>query len=243
MKPTTQDLRNHALNDQVKAEREREMNDTCNLFHRGACPERSGETNAEVATLRKELTSLKAHEAEQFKTLHEALECLGKCLEQVTSLREQVAELEQARAICPDCARKIDEAAGVDVAALNLQVAELTQERDELKQSVSFWASHTPTDAYIDALEASQAREQQLRGVLSAVVSVTGMWEGSSIHKAVTAALALSSDDTALRQWGVKLLRNAAKELVPTDYFAYVELCRMADELDPGADEVMKGRT
>ena len=42
-------------------------------------------------------------------------------------LKARCAELESARPICPDCTKKIDEAAGVDVAALNRRIAELEE--------------------------------------------------------------------------------------------------------------------
>jgi uncharacterized protein YPO0396 len=63
------------------------------------------------------------------------LETLLKCLpdapfkEQLTAeikrSQAEVEELKQARQICPTCSMKIDEAAGVDVAALNRRIAEL----------------------------------------------------------------------------------------------------------------------
>ena len=128
----------------------------------------------------------------------------------------------------------------------------LLRERVELKKSVEFWASHIPTDAYVDAIAASQAREQQLREALSDLreeaqsagfgvlretlvpYPVAGGARTVKNHQQVAAfdkalvALALPHDDTALTQWGAKLLRDAANYREPDLAF---HLIRMADEL------------
>ena len=49
------------------------------------------------------------------------------CADAIDSLLAQVDELQQARAICPNCSLLIDEAAGVDVAAKNRRITELEQ--------------------------------------------------------------------------------------------------------------------
>ena len=91
-----------------------------------------------------------------------------------------------------------------------------------------------------EQLAASQAREQQLREALQDIRShatPTGCQLASKV-------LPLPQDDTALKQWGAKLLRDAAMHSSCFDkmQFFVSYLNRMADELDPSS-EVMKGRT
>lgn len=52
--------------------------------------------------------------------------------DRIDALMKQCDELQQARAICPNCSRLIDEAAGVDVSAKNRRISELEQQRDKL---------------------------------------------------------------------------------------------------------------
>lgn len=51
-------------------------------------------------------------------------------------LMQQYEELQQARAICPNCSLLIDKAAGVDVAAKNQRIAELEQSLAVLRDRV-----------------------------------------------------------------------------------------------------------
>ena len=59
------------------------------------------------------------------------LEMKMEIKEMIESLRQRIAELEKAREICPECALKIDEAAGVDVAAINQKLSVVEKERDD----------------------------------------------------------------------------------------------------------------
>lgn len=81
-------------------------------------------------------------------------------------------------------------------------------------------------------LAASQAREQQLREGLTKVAiawSSNGRYDFLLVNGILEST---STDDTALRQWGAKLLRNMADEC---HYDRDGEmLCRKADELEEG---------
>ena len=109
-------------------------------------------------------------------------------------------------------------------------VERLMQERDAYRSI----AEGEPLDAYqavCEQLAASQAREQQLREALEAMVlSARGMNCGLKI---ADDALALSQDDTALRQWGAKLLRGMAEMDCFNDYMRE-RINRKADELEAG---------
>lgn len=105
-----------------------------------------------------------------------------------TAILELIRRLREAgglRALCPECARKIDEVAGVDVAAKNKRIAALESElvacrrdasasdvlaalRDEVKEmqeaaytygDYSKEAVRVALDGVIDAIDAARAKE------------------------------------------------------------------------------------
>lgn len=103
-------------------------------------------------------------------------------------------------------------------------VEQLVQERDELKDTN--WYLNGIKD---DRLAASQAREQQLREALKQmVIYARDMHCGLKI---ADDALMLPQDDTALKQYGAKLLREMADVLADRTLFKNI-LRRKADELE-----------
>lgn len=104
---------------------------------------------------------------------------------ELATITQERDDLLQARAICHECAKKIDEAAGIDLVGLNRQLA------------------------------ASQSYAAQLQKVLEEVLPYAKRIEYSvdgtpdPIIKAIK-VLALPQDDTALREWGAKLLEEIA---------------------------------
>ncbi len=82
------------------------------------------------------------------------------------------------------------------------------------------------------ALTASQAREQMLRDALGSCLG-----EGDSARFLITKikhALSLTSDDTALREYGAKLLEEMAVELGVCEHKCDVEVRNKAAELRSG---------
>lgn len=84
---------------------------------------------------------------------------------------------------------------------LREQLAEVTQERDG-------WIAEFKSVAEQHA--ESQAREQQLRELLNLALCHGAFDQGSGVIKELQQALALPHDNTALRQWGAKLLDEIA---------------------------------
>lgn len=76
-----------------------------------------------------------------------------------------------------------------------------------------------------EQLAASQAREQVLRALVQECCDCHAEYDNTP-HKA---ALSIPSYDTALRQWGAKLLREIASYCAGTD-----DLRAKADELENG---------
>ena len=76
------------------------------------------------------------------------------------------------------------------------QIATLTKERHDLKVSVEYWASHAPTDAYVDQLVASQAREEKLRAHMLTIASACRIWGGEAerARKMLEEVLALPNE-------------------------------------------------
>ena len=107
-------------------------------------------------------------------------------------------------------------------------VERLMQERDEWKARAS--RTYMAKDLR-QQLAASQAREQQLRDVVEDVVHS----RQGCISRAV-AALSLPQDDTALNQWGAKLLRELVYNRLEglCNESGMNELLRKADELETG---------
>lgn len=110
---------------------------------------------------------------------------------------------------------------------LYAKLAAMTQERDEWqRQSSNNWNSAVLNGLL---LATSQAREQQLREALSTCQCYS--------NKQIAAALALPQDDTALREWGAKLLEEMAMEIdlgTQETEDAAITLCRKAAELREG---------
>ena len=79
-------------------------------------------------------------------------------------------------------------------------------------------------------LAASQAREQQLREALKALQQ--GFPQTHQINAVIRHALVTPQDDTALRQWGAKLLRDLADKGWPA--WDADDLRLKADELEAG---------
>ena len=95
------------------------------------------------------------------------------------------------------------------------EIAEELAVRDiRIKELESQLAAMTQkADGFFDALQLAakinaegQAREQQLREALY------DLWTKGEDCGGITMALALPQDDTALRQWGAKLLEESANE-------------------------------
>lgn len=109
-----------------------------------------------------------------------------------------------------------------------LLLAAMTQERDQWKQLAANCelAEEQVSSSY--QLAASQAREQQLREVLLYLGKEISEGQGVCIETVVE-ALFSPQDDTALRQWGAKLLREMVDQVVLGfgDY-----LRRKVDELE-----------
>ena len=110
----------------------------------------------------------------------------------------------------------------------------LRRERDELKKWNEYLANHNETlaqrgDDLEEQLAASQARERQLREALGRIMRSE---YGDACNDWACDALALPHDDTALKQWGAKLLRDAGylAFLQSLDFDVYLN--RMADELE-----------
>jgi hypothetical protein len=88
-------------------------------------------------------------------------------------------------------------------------VERLVQERDQWKQLAANCELVEEQVSSSYQLAASQAREQQLRAALGEIAWSNDMtWKNDRAN----AALHAPQDDTALRQWGAKLLRNMADE-------------------------------
>jgi len=108
-------------------------------------------------------------------------------------------------------------------ALMQAELAAMTQERDMFEKV---------SDIRLNELAASQAREQQLREALEKVMRSENRWPDYVID-----ALALPQDDTALREWGAKLLREmAGAPHCKGNLFVRDELRRKADELMEGKE-------
>jgi hypothetical protein len=111
------------------------------------------------------------------------------------------------------------------------QLAAMMQERDALLSSTD----GSLVVRQMKAIAASQAYSQQLREALEFLVNrcnEQGFY--SPVRQPIiTQALALPSDDTALKQYGAKLLRDAAEQY-GTEYqqVAVIDILRRAGELE-----------
>lgn len=85
-----------------------------------------------------------------------------------------------------------------------------------------------------EQLAASQAREQQLREALEICKKEMPGDKWDSLY--IDGVLALPQDDTALRQWGAKLLRDLVYNRLEglCNESGMKELLRKADELEAG---------
>jgi len=98
------------------------------------------------------------------------------------------------------------------------------QERETLAQQLLY--SEQGKRNVSERLAASQAREQQLRRLLDKC------YPHPLVSIEYNEILALPQDDTALRQWGAKLLREMATRMgIASDYRI---LADKADELEAG---------
>lgn len=149
----------------------------------------------------------------------------------IESLREQLAAMTAER----DRLHTID----LDLQMAVQKLAAVKAERDELENELIGW--RTGGDEMIVKydlglkLAASQAREQQLREALEEVMQIESEVESikeynKTIRKA-KAALALPSDDTALKQYVAELLLDAAEKIGYADRGI---LHSMAAELEAG---------
>ena len=128
----------------------------------------------------------------------------------------------------------------------------MTQERNEARSDAAYYEHNRNImngewGKVKEQLAASQAREQQLREALEEANALNLNWvsvaepdmlehlsEYKTVIKMGTIALTLPQDDTALRQWGAKLLREMA-DLIVARYFAHDAtnaLRHKADELE-----------
>jgi len=89
---------------------------------------------------------------------------LQMAVQKLAAMTQERDDLLQARAICPECAKKIDEAAGIDLVGLNRQLAASQAEITRLGGVCSDYRK--TQEALLGDLAASQAREQQLREAL-----------------------------------------------------------------------------
>ena len=132
--------------------------------------------------------------------------------------------------VCTTCgAEKLYDAT---VTELREQLAAMTQERDELKDRI-IKLEDEEVVSFTD-FAASQAREQQLReGLTKAAIawSSNGRYDFLLVNGVLEST---STDDTALRQWGAKLLREMAEICDRgADWELYgMILRRKADELE-----------
>lgn len=92
----------------------------------------------------------------------------------------------------------------MQIDALKEQLAAMTQERDIAKHNEQ--CTHNANKLMESQLFAAQAREQQLREALEEIrrhgIEAPHPWA----KEIATDALALPQDDSALREWGAKLL-------------------------------------
>ena len=85
------------------------------------------------------------------------------------------------------------------------------------------------------SITAEQAYSTQLQRTLE-YIKLHRLWINSHCKAIVETALALPQDDTALKQYGAKLLRDAAGAACGIDA---AMLSRMADELEGNANEIL----
>lgn len=118
-------------------------------------------------------------------------------------------------------------------------VERLVHENAELKKTLTW----LPTQETLSQqLAASQAREQQLREALERIKNPDnwgedGCWNSDSYPDEIADInLSLPQDDTALRQWGAKLLREMADEIL-----RMVDYDPAAGFLQGKADELERG--
>jgi hypothetical protein len=126
-------------------------------------------------------------------------------------------------------------------------VEELTQERDEYKAQAEYFERTNGIQGQL--LNEALAREQQLRNVVTTFSNQTasnqcvdyhvccGVAEDLSHSENCPAikALSLPTDDTALRQYGAKVLRKYADDVLQGERKLLVSAVReMADELEKG---------
>ncbi len=157
---------------------------------------------------------------------------------EIEALRSERDELKLAYA---ECSRQRNELLNA-----HKKLSAMTKERDALeadnKEILREWKEAARThnssmDSMYKALAASQAREQQLRDALETCdVGDTQFPDDTQFYdrKKVDDALALPHDDTALRQWGAKLLRGFANDYcwdAKNRLYYRDELRRKADEL------------
>lgn len=146
--------------------------------------------------------------------------------DEIEALRRELAEWKNA------CEQKTEimQSHSDERQELQRQVLALTQERDKLqKYSAELFAEH---DEVKTELVESQAREQQLREALKFYMKPPISQLNDHLVAASrlgVAALALPQDDTALRQYGVKLLLDAAENIGYP--MSAIELRRMAEEM------------
>ena len=107
---------------------------------------------------------------------------------------------------------------------LREQLAAMTAERNGAK---------TLAIMHCEQLIASQAREQQLREEMLRIAGYCRIWGGEAerARKLLEHYLNRPADDTALKQYGAKLLRDAA-EWYGSEHPVGVQLNRMAGELE-----------
>ena len=128
--------------------------------------------------------------------------------------------------ICQRCAKDKDD---IHTCIPSPLVRDLEQQITEALADVTHW-NETFIEAragYEEKLAAEQTYAQQLREALNDAQNPTGL-ERERIERRVK-ALALPQDDTALKQYGAKLLRDAAGAACGIDA---AMLSRMAYELE-----------
>ena len=115
--------------------------------------------------------------------------------------------------------------------ALYEHLAAMTAERDEARRTAEYWKSEHL--AGNEQLAASQAREQQLREQVSDALN--GDWPAHLwvIRHKLTNILAIPHDDTTLKQYGAKILREWVAHIMANGCTSAVtNMNRKADELE-----------
>ena len=199
---------------------------------RDAEKEKARVLRVENNTVRMDLAAMTAELAEWKTACEQKTEIMQSHSDERQELQRQVLALTQERdAYQHTCHNIADE------------LAAMTAERDTYKQLASNCGLledqvRTSYDIAASQAYAAQLREalKWLESALSSHIKVYGFSQNANaILDTCKRTLALSSDDTALKQYGAKLLREwVAKIMANGCTSAVTNMSRMADELEGG---------